>query len=158
MCAGSAAGYARRRHRHRPDARRGHGLRPRPFAVRGRRCPAAHLPFDGRTASPAEVAYAFATRIDNLDGHDGYQPAKGHAGVALVPALLAVEESHETSIDGRNTLTALIIGYEIACRAAIALHESASDYHSSGAWNALGAAALADLIALTGASTHAGTG
>lgn len=118
----------------------------------------AHLPFDGRTASPAGVAYAFATRIDNLDGRDGYQPAKGHAGVALVPTLLAVGESHGTSIDSRNALTTLIIGYEITCRAAIALHESASDYHSSGAWNALGAAALADLIALTGASTHAGTG
>jgi 2-methylcitrate dehydratase PrpD len=103
----------------------------------------AHLPFDGRTVSPAGAAYAFATRIDNLDGHDGYQPAKGHAGVALVAGLLAVGESHGTSISGRNALTALIIGYEIACRSAVALHGSAGDYHSSGAWNALGVATLA---------------
>ncbi len=104
---------------------------------------AAHLPFDGRRVSPAGAAYAFATRIDNLDGHDGYQPAKGHAGVALVPALLAIGESYGTSIDGRKSLTHLIIGYEIACRAAVALHGSAGDYHSSGAWNALGVATLA---------------
>lgn len=103
----------------------------------------AHLPFDGRTASPAGAAYAFATRIDNLDGHDGYQPAKGHAGVAAVPALLAVGEPYGTSIDGRKALTAMIIGYEIACRSAVSLHGSAGDYHSSGAWNALGVAAVA---------------
>lgn len=106
----------------------------------------AHLPFDSRTVSPAGAAYAFATRIDNLDGHDGYQPAKGHAGVALVPALLAIGETYGTSINGRKALTALIVGYEIACRAAVALHGSAGDYHSSGAWNALGVAALASRL------------
>lgn len=107
---------------------------------------AAHLPFDGRRVSPAGAAYAFATRIDNLDGHDGYQPAKGHAGVVLVPALLAVGASHGTSTSGRKALTGLVVGYEIACRAAIALHASAGDYHSSGAWNALGVAALASRL------------
>ena len=35
-----------------------------------------------------------------------------------------------------------MLGYELATRAGIALHATASDYHCSGAWNALGCAAL----------------
>ena len=35
-----------------------------------------------------------------------------------------------------------MLGYEIATRAGIALHSSVSDYHCSGAWNALACAAL----------------
>jgi 2-methylcitrate dehydratase PrpD len=36
-----------------------------------------------------------------------------------------------------------VIGYETAGRAGIALHATVSDYHTSGAWNALGVAAMA---------------
>src|SRR5262249_8770104 len=36
----------------------------------------------------------------------------------------------------------LVLGYEIATRAGIALHASVADYHTSGAWNALGCAAI----------------
>ena len=46
-------------------------------------------------------------------------------------------------VDGAEILTALVLGYEIATRAGIALHGSVSDYHTSGAWNALGCAAVA---------------
>jgi 2-methylcitrate dehydratase PrpD len=101
------------------------------------------LPFDGRAVSAAGCAYAFATRIDNLDGHDGYQPGKGHAGVAILPALLAALPEDAPDAPGNELVTAAVAGYEIACRAALALHASAGDYHSSGAWNALGAAAAA---------------
>ncbi|MDZ7747629.1 MAG: MmgE/PrpD family protein [Halofilum sp. (in: g-proteobacteria)] len=106
----------------------------------------ARLAFDGRAVSPAGAAWALATRIDNLDGHDGYQPGKGHAGVAVVPALLATAEA-DARASGADALAALVAGYEIACRAAVALHGSAGDYHSSGAWNALGAAAAAGACA-----------
>ena len=44
---------------------------------------------------------------------------------------------------GRGLVTTLVLGYEIAIRAGIALHASTADYHSSGAWNALGCAAVA---------------
>ena len=37
----------------------------------------------------------------------------------------------------------MVIGYEIALRAGIALHDTACDYHTSGAWNVIGVAALA---------------
>ena len=54
---------------------------------------AARLLFDGRKVSIAGATYAAATQTDNLDGHDGYSPTKGHIGVAVVPALTAFAES-----------------------------------------------------------------
>ena len=115
------------------------------YAVRqfgtGADAPGARLPFDGRWVSIAGAAYASASRTDNLDGHDGFAPAKGHAGVALVPTLLAFAQSIDR-LNGEEALTSLVIGYEIACRAALALHGTVADYHTSGAWNALGVVAL----------------
>lgn len=62
------------------------------------------------------------------------------------PAILAVCDAQNLLAPGRvdeaEILTALVIGYEIATRAGIALHASVSDYHTSGAWNALGCAAV----------------
>ncbi|MDW3221582.1 MAG: MmgE/PrpD family protein [Paracoccaceae bacterium] len=98
--------------------------------------------FDGRRASSAGAAFAGATQIDNLDGHDGYNPTKGHIGVAVVPSLFAMAE-HIPYLSGLDALAALIVGYEVAGRAGIALHETVSDYHTSGAWNGLGVAAMA---------------
>ncbi|WP_245466206.1 MmgE/PrpD family protein [Mesorhizobium sp. M7A.F.Ca.MR.245.00.0.0] len=102
----------------------------------------ARMLFDGRRASMAGAAYATATQIDNLDGHDGYSPTKGHIGVAVVPALAALAEALP-DLSGAEALASLVVGYEVAGRAGIALHATVSDYHTSGAWNALGVAALA---------------
>lgn len=103
---------------------------------------AAPMLFDGRMASLAGAGFAAATQTDNLDGHDGYNPTKGHIGVAVVPAL-SVLAHHLPGLTGREALAALIVGYEVAGRAGTALHASVSDYHTSGAWNALGVVALA---------------
>src|SRR5262249_57129144 len=43
---------------------------------------------------------------------------------------------------GAEALAALVAGYEVSARAGIALHATVSDYHPSGAWNALGVAAV----------------
>jgi 2-methylcitrate dehydratase PrpD len=102
---------------------------------------AATMLFDGRRVSLPGAAWALATQIDNLDGHDGYNPTKGHIGVAVVPALFAFAERHP-ELTGRQALNALAMSYEVSARAAIALHATVSDYHTSGAWNALGVAAL----------------
>ncbi len=103
----------------------------------------ARIPFDGRRASVAGAAWAAASATDNLDAHDGYNPTKGHIGVAVVPALLAMAQTVARPLSGADALAALIVGYEVAGRAGIALHNTVSDYHTSGAWNALGVAALA---------------
>ncbi|MCB1339919.1 MAG: MmgE/PrpD family protein, partial [Pseudooceanicola sp.] len=102
----------------------------------------ARMLFDGRRVSLAGAVFAAATQTDNLDGHDGYNPTKGHIGVVTVPTLAALAE-HLPDLGGQEVLAALAVGYEIAGRAGIALHATVSDYHTSGAWNALGVAAMA---------------
>jgi 2-methylcitrate dehydratase PrpD len=98
--------------------------------------------FDGRAASPIGAGLAGAMTIDSCDGHDGHAQTKGHAGAAVLPALLALADAFP-GMGGREFLACVALGYEIGTRAGIALHESACDYHTSGAWNALAAAALA---------------
>ena len=105
----------------------------------------ARILFDGRRASLAGAAFAGAATIDAIDAHDGHVLTKGHAGAALLPALLAYVDGgvgQGKRIDGREFVTCLVLGYEVATRAGIALHATTSDYHCSGAWNALGCAAL----------------
>jgi 2-methylcitrate dehydratase PrpD len=108
----------------------------------------ARILFEGRRASLAGSAFAGASTIDALDAHDGHPLTKGHAGAAILPSLLAVIDGAESGepaadVDGRELLTCLVLGYEIATRAGIALHATAPDYHCSGAWNALGCASVA---------------
>ncbi|WP_171124126.1 MULTISPECIES: MmgE/PrpD family protein [unclassified Ruegeria] len=102
----------------------------------------ARMMFDGRRVSMAGAAYAMATQTDNLDGHDGYNPTKGHIGVVVLPTLVALAE-HCPDLTGPDALAAVITGYEVAGRAGLSLHASVDDYHTSGAWNALGVAAMA---------------
>jgi len=101
--------------------------------------------FDGRRCSIAGASFAGAATIDSVDGHDGHVLTKGHTGVAVLPALLAVIDGG-SKCDGEEFLTCLVVGYEIATRAGTALHASVADYHCSGAWNAIGCAAIASRI------------
>ncbi len=104
----------------------------------------AQLWLDGREVSPPGAALANGMTIDALDIHDGHSLTKGHAGAAVVPGLFAsISPASAAGLSGEAFLTALVIGYEIALRAGMALHDTACDYHTSGAWNALGVAALA---------------
>ena len=67
----------------------------------------ARLLFDGRWASRAVAAFAGATTIDSLDAHDGHVLTKGHAGAAVLPALLAaIDGGAECS--GAEFLTCLV--------------------------------------------------
>ena len=119
---------------------------------------AARMLFDGRTVSLAGAVFAAATQIDNLDGHDGYNPTKGHIGVVTVPTLAALAE-HLPDLGGTAALAALIVGYEVAGRAGIALHATVPEYHTSGAWNALGVVAMvARLRGLTPGQLREGLG
>lgn len=114
----------------------------------------ARLIFDGRRVGPVGAALAGAATIDSLDAHDGHALTKGHAGVAVLPVLLACAELGP-DVSGAAFVTALVVGYEVAIRSGIALHASAADYHCSGAWNALGAAAVGSrLLKLTGEQTR----
>ncbi|MBC8407649.1 MAG: MmgE/PrpD family protein [Rhodobacteraceae bacterium] len=96
---------------------------------------------DGRKVSAAGAALANGMTIDSLDAHDGHKLTKGHVGCGVLPGLIAVMEAEGVN-DPRELLTSIVIGYEIGTRAGIALHSSACDYHTSGAWIALATAAL----------------
>ncbi|MBL8690966.1 MAG: MmgE/PrpD family protein [Rhodospirillaceae bacterium] len=107
----------------------------------GARKNAVRLMLDGRKVGPAGAAMAGGITIDAFDSHDGHVLTKGHAGVAILPTLLALADPLK-KVAGREFLTSLVIGYEIAIRAGIATHRTAKDYHTSGSWNSLGAAAV----------------
>lgn len=99
------------------------------------------LMFDGRAVTLPGAGFGNAGSIDSLDAHDGQKLTKGHIGVVVVPTLFAFADAGG-SVTGEEFMTQLVLGYEIATRAGIALHATACDYHTSGAWNALGAAAI----------------
>ena len=104
--------------------------------------------FDARSASAAGVALATGMTIDALDGHDGFNPSKGHIGCPLFAAMLPV--AHECGASGQEFLATLAMGYEFGARAAIAQHATCPDYHTSGSWGAVtAAAACARLMGLT---------
>lgn len=97
--------------------------------------------FDGRLVSPGGAALAGGITIDALDAHDGHKLTKGHVGCGMLPALLSFTQAEKLT-DDRAFLASLVVGYEIGTRAGIALHRTANDYHTSGAWVAIAAAAL----------------
>ena len=98
------------------------------------------LIFTNQKASECGAVLYGAGSIDSLDAHDGQVLTKGHIGVVIIPALFAMPET--ANLSGKELLDAIIIGYEIGTRAGIALHATACDYHTSGAWNALVVAAI----------------
>ena len=100
---------------------------------------------DGRRVSVPGAAMAGAAIIDGFDGHDGHPLCKGHAGVTVVPATLAFADALALN-DWAEFLTLILLGYEIGTRAGIALHATAPTLHSSGAWNALAAAAIGSRV------------
>lgn len=97
---------------------------------------------DGRHASAPGVAMAGAYTIDSIDAHDGMKRTKGHAGSIILPSLIALLETSGRDYDDEEFMTCLVLGYEIAIRDGIALHDSVADYHTSGAWAAVAVAAL----------------
>ena len=106
--------------------------------------PGARLLFDGRVVSPMGAAMAGAFTIDSIDAHDGYSAVKGHAGSGILPGILAFADDLQRGgrkISGQELLTALAIGYEIGYRSGLAMHATCTDYHTSGAWTAVGVAA-----------------
>ncbi|MEM7440786.1 MAG: MmgE/PrpD family protein [Pseudomonadota bacterium] len=99
---------------------------------------------DGRPVSPAGAAMAGAFMVDSIDAHDGTTPNKGHAGSAVFPALLAMADALRAqgrSVTGQDFALWLALAYEVSYRAGQVQHATCADYHTSGAWTAVGVAA-----------------
>jgi 2-methylcitrate dehydratase PrpD len=109
---------------------------------------------DGHRASVVGAAFAGAAMTDAFDAHDGHALCKGHAGATVVPSALAFADECALA-DWEELSCWAVVGYEIGTRAGIALHRSTEVHHSSGAWNALAAAALGSrALGLSAATTE----
>lgn len=96
----------------------------------------------GKKASASGAALANGFAGNALDIDDGYRSAQGHPGACILPVALAAGEIAQ-SVNGKQFLTALTVGYEVAIRAALIRHKTYTTYHSSGSWGAIGGAATA---------------
>jgi len=95
----------------------------------------------GKTsAAGAALVNGFANNALDID--DSYRPIKGHPGAGILPVILAAGEIAPAT-SGRDFLAALVVGYEVAIRAGLIRHATATTYHSSGSWGAIGGAAAA---------------
>ncbi len=106
--------------------------------------PKSRMIFDGRVVSPTGAAMNGGFAIDSIDAHDGNSAVKGHAGSGVFPAVVAVADDlrrRGAALSGQDFITALAVGYEIAYRVGHVQHATCDDYHTSGAWTAVGAAA-----------------
>ena len=94
------------------------------------------------------------TAVQSNIGRDGHPLTKGHAGCGCFAALLAFAGDGD-GLSGSEALGHLILGDDVAIRAGIAVHATASDYLTTGAWVSLAAAALRrHASASTAASTR----
>lgn len=100
----------------------------------------ARVLMNGTPLSAAGAAMAGAFTVDSIDAHDGTSPCKGHAGSAVFPAVFAFADIRK-DLQGSDFATLLSIGYEVSYRAGLAQHATCVDYHTSGAWTAIGVAA-----------------
>lgn len=99
------------------------------------------LLFDGRRSTVPGAAFANGVLADALCFTDGHVLARGHPGANVIPAALAVAQDQDATVG--DFLAAVVLGYEVAVRAGVALHARDSSYHGAGTWGALGAAAAA---------------
>jgi 2-methylcitrate dehydratase PrpD len=95
---------------------------------------------DRRVPLPLAV-FANATVCEALDCDDGYNPIKGHPGAFLLPVVLAFAERE--GLTGREILTSLVVGYEVAMRSGLLGPRLYASYHGSGSWGGVGSAAIA---------------
>lgn len=105
----------------------------------------SNILFSDQVCSPLGAALANGMTIDSIDAHDGHKLTKGHVGCGVLPATLAFSQA-ENKLNEQEFITSLVAGYEIGLRAGIALHQTADDYHTSGAWIAIACAAIGSRI------------
>lgn len=95
-------------------------------------------------SSPQGAAFANGCAANGLDTDDGARYAYGHAGAQLFPTALALTESE--SHEGKEMLTAMVVGYELAHRFGRCWHEDHFVYQACGSWGSLACAAAASRL------------
>ena len=98
----------------------------------------SRLLLNGDPVRPEWAALAYGTAGTTLEMDEGHSYAFGHAAIHAVATTLACAVAERLS--GKEMLTALIIGYEVAARVGVA-SKLRDGVHPFGAWGVLGAAA-----------------
>ncbi len=89
--------------------------------------------FSGGSGAMGAALLANSAATAALDLDDGYRRARGHPGAAVIPAALAML-TLRPSLSADEVLRAVVAGYEVALRVAMAR----LSYAPSGAWSAYG--------------------
>lgn len=74
-----------------------------------------------------------------FDLDDGHRRAQGHPGATIIPVALAT--AHQLKLSGKAFLEAVVVGYEVAIRSALAIRSLGGPRKGSGGWATVGAAA-----------------
>ena len=94
------------------------------------------------------AAFANGYAANGLDIDDCALYTKGHPGAQIFPTALALAES--LALGGAEMLTGLVVGYEVAHRAARIWHATHDVYQACGSWGSVACAAVAaHLLRLT---------
>lgn len=100
---------------------------------------------------PLWAAMVNGSSAHAIELDDTHQEGSIHPGVVVFPAALAVAEVEESS--GRDFLTAVVVGYEVACRLAMALQPAehySHGFHPTATCGTFSSAAVASrLMGLT---------
>jgi 2-methylcitrate dehydratase PrpD len=112
--------------------------------------------FRGGSARVARIdaAVANAVAADWLELDEGYRRTPCHAGLYVLPSLLATAETEDRSCG--ELLRALVLGYEIVTRIARGWKQRALNMQSHGRYSAIGAAAATSLLQRLDARTMFG--
>lgn len=111
---------------------------------------------DAQGYTPPGAAMLNGTLAHSLDFDDTHAPGSLHPSAPIVPAALAAAEM--TNADGRALIAAVVAGYEVQIRLALALDPSAHydrGFHPTATCGAFGAAAAAGHLLGLDAKGHA---
>lgn len=107
----------------------------------------------GKRASAVGAAFANGHAANGVDIDDCALYTKGHPGAQIFPTALAMAESQ--GVSGAEMLTATVVGYEVAHRAARIWHATHQVYQACGSWGSVVCAAItAHLLRLPAAQIH----
>lgn len=96
-----------------------------------------------KKSSCENAAFLNASMASVLELDEGHRYAMGHPGLHVIPAALAVAERESSS--GKELLTAIIVGYDVAARLGSTVNPSMTQrgFHTHGTWGTVGAAVAA---------------
>jgi 2-methylcitrate dehydratase PrpD len=101
----------------------------------------ATLLLRGCRASAIGAAFANGYAANAIDIDDCAIYTRGHPGAQVFPAALALAEAQ--GLSGAEMLTGMVVGYEVAHRAARIWHATHDVYQACGSWGSVACAAVA---------------